>query len=244
MRSAWRAELAKIATVRGLWLGAVLAAVSIPTTSLLVVATGGLGTDDTATSGAATGTLIGLLAFGAWGATFAAGEYAQRTMIVSLATVPRRGVCYAAKLVATATVAAIGALTAAVVALLTVLAVTPPGDHAVGNPVALLVIVLAVVAVAVCGAAVGMLTRSPTGAIAIVVLALVLPKAAGSRLGGLQRWVVGASPGTVVAQIVGNAQLSAAQAFPHGAGPAAIAMVLAAAAVTAAGGASFVWRDG
>ena len=244
MSAAWRAELVKIATVRELWLCAVLAAVAIPVTSLLVVSTGGLGLGDTVTSGAATGSLIGLLAYGAWGATFAAGEYAQRTMIVSLATVPRRAVLYTAKLAATATAAGLGAVVAVVVALLTVLAVTPRGDHALGNPVALVGVVLAVVTVAVCGAAVGMLTRSPSGSIAIVVLALLLPKAAGGLLGGLQRWVVGASPGTVITQIVGNAQLPAEQAYPHGAGAAAIAMVLAAAAVGVAGFVSFLRRDG
>lgn len=244
MRSAWRAELVKLTTVRGLWLGTLLAAIAIPVTSLLVVTTDGLGAGDTATSGAATGTLAGLLAFGAWGATFAAGEYAQRTMIVSLATVPRRGVLYAAKLAATATAAGAGALAATTAALLTVLAVTPRGDHELGNPAALLGVVLAVVTVAVCGAAVGMLTRSPAGSIAIVVLALLLPKAAGGLLGGMQRWVVGASPGTVVTQIVGNAQLATDQAFPRGAAAAAATMVLGAAVVGAAGCASFLRRDG
>ena len=244
MRSAWRAELLKITTVRGLWLSAVLAAVAIPTTSLLVVSTGGLGARDTATSGAATGSLIGLLAYGAWGATFAAGEYAQRTMVVSLATVPRRAVLYAAKLAATATAAAAGAVVASGVALLTVLAVTPRGEHELGNPAALIGVVLAVVAVAVCGTAVGMLTRSPSGSIAIVVVALLAPKAASGLLGGLQRWVVGASPDTVITQIVGGAQLPAEQAFPHGAWAAAATMVLVGAAVSVAGFVSFLWRDG
>ena len=244
MRSAWRAELLKLTTVRGLWLSIVLAAVAIPATSLLVVSTGGLGARDTVTSGAAAGSLVGLLAYGAWGATFAAGEYAQHTMVVSLATVPRRRVLYTAKLAATATAAGAGAVVAAVVALLTVFAVTPRGDHAFGNPAALVGVVLAVAAVAVCGAAVGMLTRSPSGSIAIVVLALLLPKAAGGLLGGLQRWVVGASPGTVITQIVGGAQLPNDQAYPGGAWAAAATMVVAAAAVGVAGFVSFSRRDG
>jgi ABC-2 type transport system permease protein len=242
--AAWRAELLKISTVRGLWLCALLAAIAIPATSLLVAATGGLGTRDTATSGAAAGSLIGLLAFGAWGATFAAGEYAQHTMIVSLASVPRRAVLYAAKLAATATAAAMGAVVAAAVALLTVLAVTPRGEHHLGNPGALVGVVLAVVAVAVCGAAVGMLTRSVSASIGIVALALLLPKAAGGLLGGLQRWVVGASPGTVVTQIVGGAQLPVEQAYPRGGWAAAATMVLAAAFVCVAGFVTFLRRDG
>ena len=244
MIAAWRAELVKISSVRGLWLCALLAAIAIPGTSLLVAATGGLGSHDTATSGAAAGSLIGLLAFGAWGATFAAGEYAQRTMVVSLASVPRRAVLYTAKLAATATTAAAGAVVAAAVALLTVLAVTPRGKYDLGNPAALIGVVLAVVAVAICGAAIGMLTRSPSASIGIVVLALLLPKAAGGLLGGLQRWVVGASPGTVVTQIVGGAQLPAEQAYPHGAWAAAATMVLAAALVSTAGFVSFLRRDG
>jgi hypothetical protein len=244
VRSAWRAELLKIVTVRGLWLGAVLAAVAIPVTSLLVVSTGGLGPGDTATSGAATGSLVGLLAYGAWGATFAAGEYAQHTMVVSLATVPRRVVLYAAKLAAAAAAGAAGAVVAGAVALVTVLAVTPRGDHELGNPAALLGVALAIVAVALCGVAVGMLTRSPSASIAIVVLALLLPQAAGGLLGGLQRWVVGASPGTVITQIVGGGRLPAEQSYPQGPGAAAAAMVLAAAAVSAAGLVSFSRRDG
>ncbi len=244
MRSAWRAELLKIATVRGLWLSAVLAAAAIPAVSLLVVSTGGLGPRDTATSGAATGSLIGLLAFGAWGATFAAGEYAQHTIVVSLATVPRRAVLYTAKLTATATTAGVGAVVASTVALLTVLAVTPRGEHELGDPAALAGVVLAVMAVAVCGAAVGMLTRSVSGSIGIVALALLAPKAAADLLGGLQRWIVGASPGTVITQIVGGAQLPTEQAYPRGAWAAAATMVLVAAAVGVAGSVSFIRRDG
>ena len=162
----------------------------------------------------AAGSLIGLLAFGAWGATFAAGEYAQHTMVVSLTSVPRRAVLYSAKLAATATAAGAGAVAAAAVALPTVLAVTPRGEHQLGNPGALVGVVLAVVAVAVCGAAVGMLTRSASASIGIVVLALLLPKAAGGLLGGLQRWIVGSSPGTVITQIVGGAQLPARAGVP------------------------------
>jgi ABC-2 type transport system permease protein len=243
VRSAWRAELMKIATVRGLWLSAILAAVAIPGTSLLVVATGGLGSGDSVTSGAATGSLIGLLAFGVWGATLAAGEYAQKTMTVSLVTVPRRATLYVAKLAAVAGVAGVGALVAGAVALLTVLAITP-GHHALGNPATLVGVVLAVVAVAVCGVAVGMLTRSPAASIGIVVVALLLPKAAGGLLGGLQSWVVGASPGTVVTQIVGGAQLPTVQAYPGGAWAAAGTMVLVTAAVGVAGFLSFSHRDG
>ena len=59
MRAAFHAEVLKITTVRGLWLGAVLATVAVPLFSLLVVGTGGLGVEDTATSGAATGTIVG-----------------------------------------------------------------------------------------------------------------------------------------------------------------------------------------
>src|SRR5581483_6573097 len=101
VRSAWRAELYKITTVRGQWIGATLASFAIPLTSLLVVATGGLDAHATATSAAATGSVAGLVAFGAWGATITAGEYATHTMMVSLAIVPRRSVLYGAKLLST-----------------------------------------------------------------------------------------------------------------------------------------------
>ena len=244
MKSAWRAELLKITTVRGLWFAAVLSAIAIPLVSLLVVATGGLGADDTITSGAATGSIAGLLAFGAWGATVAAGEYARDTMMVSLAVVPRRLVLYGAKIAAVATVAGAGGLASAATSLVIVRLVTPGNEHGWGNPGALVSIVLSVVAVAVLGAAVGMLTRSPTASIAIVVVAILLPKAAGGLLGGLQRWIVGASPGTVITQIVGGAQLPPDQTFPPGAWPAAAAMVAVAAIVAVAGAASFVSRDG
>jgi hypothetical protein len=77
MRDAVRAEVLKVTTVRSLWLGAVLAAAAVPLFSLLVVGTGGLGSEDTVTSGAATGTIVGLLAFGAWSGALAASEYAH-----------------------------------------------------------------------------------------------------------------------------------------------------------------------
>ena len=55
MKSAFHSELVKILTVRGLRVGAALALLAIPLTSLLVTSTGGLGEADTLTSGAATG---------------------------------------------------------------------------------------------------------------------------------------------------------------------------------------------
>lgn len=244
MRDAVRAELLKITTVRGLWLGALVAAVAVPLFSLLVTGTDGLGVDDTATSGAATGTIVGLLAFGAWAGTLAAGEYASKTMSVSLATVPRRSRLYGAKLAATAAVAGAGALTSAITALLVVRLAAPAGEHELGNPAALLSLVAAVVAVAVLGAAVGMLTRSTTASIAIVTVAVLLPKAAGGLLGGLEPWVVGASPGTVVTQVVGGAQLASDQTYPPG-DLAAVATMLAVAAVAAlAGAVALHRRDG
>lgn len=244
MKAAVRAEVLKIATVRGLWLGALLAAVAVPLFSLLVVGTGGLGAEDTATSGAATGTIIGLLAFGAWAGTLAAGEYAHGTMSVSLATVPRRHVLYGAKLAATSAVAGAGALGSAITAVLVVRLATAPGEHELGNPAALLSLVAAVVAVAVLGAAVGVVTRSITASIAIVTVAVLLPKAAGGLLGGLEPWVVGASPGTVVTQVVGGAQLASDQTYPPG-DLAAVATMLAVAALAALVGAvALHGRDG
>ena len=118
MRDAIRAEVLKITTVRGIWLGAVLATIAVPLFSLLVVGTDGLGVEDTATSGAATGTIVGLLAFGAWAGALAAGEYAHHTISVSLATVPRRNVLYGAKLAATSATAGAGAFLSAIAAVL------------------------------------------------------------------------------------------------------------------------------
>jgi hypothetical protein len=244
MKAAIRAELLKVATVRGLWFGALLATIAVPVTSLVVAATGKLGDGDTITSGAATGSVIGLLAFGAWAGTFAAGEYALQTIVVSMAAVPRRATFYVAKLVAAGAIAAAGAVVAAVSAWLVVLAVTPSGDHDLGNPARLLGLVVAVAAVAVTGAAAGMLTRSPTAAITLIVLAVLLPKAAGGLLGGLEAWVIGASPGTVVTQVVGGAQLADSQTYPGGTAAAVLTMLLVAASVAVAGAVAFARRDG
>src|SRR4051794_24353668 len=120
MTAAWRAELLKIATVRGQWLGAALATLALPAVSLLVATTGGVGATDTVTSGAATGSVAALLAFGIWAATLAAGEYAQQTIVVSLTTVPRRSRFYGAKLGAIGGVAAAGALVSVIAAWLIV----------------------------------------------------------------------------------------------------------------------------
>ena len=225
-------------------MGAVLAMAALPVTSLLVAATGGLGPRDTLTSGAASGSVVALLAFGTWGAALAAGEYAKQTMVVSLATVPRKGVLYTAKLAAIAAVSGLGAIVSALVALLVVMAVSVPGAHGLGNPGLLAGYVAAVVAVTLAGAAAGILIRSPSAAIAIVVVVVLLPKAAGGLLGGLQPWVVGASPGTVVTQLVGGAQLLSDQSYPAGAWAAMATMLLATLAVTSAGAAVFARRDG
>lgn len=243
MTNAWTAELVKIATVRGLRVGAVLSALALPLVSLLVVTGGGLGSADTVTSGAASGSMVLLAGYAACAAGVAAGEYTQRTIVVSLATVPRRAVLYTAKLAAVATVAGAGALVGALASLLLVAAVTPSG-HPLGDPAALLGIVLASIAVAVAGAAIGVLTRSSTGSIALVIAALLLPKAAAGLLGGLQPWVVGASPGTVVTQFVHGAQLASDQTYPGGTGWAAATMLLVALAAAQAGGVVFERRDG
>jgi ABC-type transport system involved in multi-copper enzyme maturation permease subunit len=244
VRTAWRAELLKIATVRGQWIAAILATAALPLTSLLVATTASPGTGGTTTSRAVAGSIVGLLAFGAWGASLAAGEYGTQTIVVSLATVPRRPVLYAAKIAAAATIAGVGALLSAVSALLLVLAVTPPSRHAFGNPAALMSVVLVMIAVAVVGVAIGVITRSPTMSIAIVVVALLLPKAAGGLLGRIEPWVVGASPDTVITQIVGGASLPTSQIYPAGTWAAAATMALVAAALATAGAIALTWRDG
>ena len=244
MTSAWRAELLKIATVRGQWLGVALAALALPAVSLLVAATGGVGARDTVTSGAATGSVAGLLAFGVWAATVAAGEYAQQTIIVSLTTVPRRSVFYGAKLVAMGCVAIAGGLLSVITAWLVVWAALPRGAHHLGHPLALVSAVLAIVAVSVLGMAVGLISKSPAASASIVVGAVLFPKAAAGLLGGLERWVVGASPGTVITQAVGGAQLPHNQMFPGGAPAATVAMLLVATVVAAGGALTLLRRDG
>ena len=244
MKSAWVAELVKILTVRGFRVGAVLALVALPLTSLLVASTGGLGTADTLTSGAATGSVIGLLGFGAWSAAIAGSEYVHQTITVSLATVPRRPLLFGAKIAAAATVAGIGTAIAAILSLLLVRAATPSGTHHLGNPTTLSAIVLAAVAVAVVGAALGLLVRTSTASIAIVAAAVLLPKAAAGLLGGLQPWVVGASPGTVITQAVGGAQLANDQTYPGGTFLAAVTMLAVAGAVAVGSGYAFTRRDG
>jgi hypothetical protein len=248
VRAAWtaagRSELAKITTVRGQWISALLAVLALPVTSLIVVATDGLGTSDTITSGAATGSVVALLAFGSWAATVTAGEYARGTMWVSLATVPRRPVLYGAKLAATAAVAAAGGLASTVLSFLIVWATSAPGDHDLGDPAKLAGAVLAVVCVAAVGAAVGLLTRSPTSATAIVVVSVLFPKAVGGLLGGLQGAVVGSSPGTVITQIVGGAQLPDDLVHGWGGGGAALPLVVVTGVVVAARAVAFDRRDG
>jgi ABC-2 type transport system permease protein len=243
MRAAWTAELVKILTVRGFRVGAVLAALALPLTSLLVVSGGGLGRADTVTSGASSGSMVLLAGYAAWAASLAGSEYAQRTLVVSLAVVPRRAVCYGAKIAAAATVAGIGAVTGSALALLLVAAVSPSGQR-LGAPADLAGVVLAAVAVTAAGAAAGVLTRSSTGSTAITIAALLLPKAAAGLLGGLQPWVVGASPQTVVTQFVHGAQLATDQAYPGGTALAAITMLLGAVTVAVTGGLVFARRDG
>lgn len=244
MTAAWRAELLKIATVRGQWLGALIAALVLPAVSLLVAATGGVGANDTVTSGAATGSVAALLAFGIWAATVAAGEYAQQTMVVSMTTVPRRSVFYGAKLLAITCVGAVGGLVAVVLAWLVVRAALPAGVHDNGRPLTLVSVVLAIVAVAVLGMAVGLISKSPAASATIVVVAVLFPKAAGGLLGGLRRWVVGASPGTVITQAVGGAQLPHDQRFPGGALAATVTMLVVASVVAVGGALTLQRRDG
>ncbi|HEY1826638.1 MAG TPA: hypothetical protein VGF87_01385 [Acidimicrobiales bacterium] len=241
---AWRGELLKIGTVRGQWISAFLVTMAIPVTSFLVATTGGLATGEATTSAAATGSLVGLLAFGAWSAMITAGEYAHGTIVNSLTTVPRRSAFYAAKLSALATASGAAALISALIALLVVIGIRPPGAYPFGNPASLFGVVFVVIAVAVTGVSVAVITRSPTASAAIVVAALLLPKAASGLLGGLQPWVVGASPGTVVTEMVGGASVPASQAFPAGTWAAALTMLGVAVVVVGLGAVALFRRDG
>lgn len=244
MTAAWRGELQKIATVRGQWVSLALAAIAIPLTSLLVASSGQLGAHDSVTSGAATGSVIGLLAFGSWAAVVTASEYSCQTMLVSLTTVPRRTLLYGAKLAATGAAAAAGSLVSVLLAFLAVLAVTSRSDHHVGNPAALLGVVLAVVAVTAIGVAAGMLTRSTTASIIAVFVVVLLPQTAAGLLGGAQPWVVGASPGVVITQIVGNSQLASSQTYPPGAAAAALTLLAVSVVIAWIGGWALLRRDG
>jgi hypothetical protein len=105
-------------------------------------------------------------------------------------------------------------------------------------------VVLVMVVIAVAGAAVGIITRSPSASIVIVIAAVLLPDAAGGLLGRIQPWVVGASPGTVVTEIVGSAQLPPSQAYPAGTWAAAATLVLVVAVLAAVGAIALSRRDG
>src|ERR1700728_3290226 len=100
---------------------------AIPVTSFLVVTTGGIAVGEATTSAAATGSLVGLLAFGAWSAMITAREYAHGTTVPGLTPGPRRTVFYAAKLSAIATAAGAAALASATLSLLVVIGVRAPG---------------------------------------------------------------------------------------------------------------------
>ncbi|MFL6172708.1 MAG: hypothetical protein ACJ716_07415 [Marmoricola sp.] len=242
-RDSVTSELVKVRTVRSLVFGAVLATLAVPLTSLLVVTTGGLGERDTLTSGAATGTVAGLLAFGAWGAALAASEYVHRTITVSLGAVPHRMTLLGSKLAAAVLVASVGATASVLLSLVLVRSAAPP-HHRLGDPWSLAGVVLAVAAVTVVGAAVGVIARSSTASIAVVAAAVLLPQAAAGLLGGLQPWVVGASPGAVVTQLVHGAQLTEDQTYPGGTALAVLSMLAFAAAVAVAGAFEFERRDG
>lgn len=244
MNAAWRGELLKVVTVRAQLLSLVLATAAIPVTSLLVAASGGLGSDDTVTSGAATGSVVGLLAFGSWGAVLAASEYSRQTLVVSLATVPRRTVLCLAKMAAAAAGAAVAALVSVATSFAVVWAVSPRGAHRLGDPARLLSVVLVAVAVAVIGVGAGILTRSTTAAVAVVFAVVLLPQAAAGLLGSLQPWIVGASPGPVITQAVASAQLSADQTYPPGTVAAGLTLLAVAAAVGTGAGVALVRRDG
>lgn len=243
MRPAFHAELIRLTTVRGLWLGALLATLALPLLSLLVASTGGTGTGDTITSVAATGTIVGLLGFGSWAAAYAASDHAHGSIAVSLALVPRRRTLVAARMGVVAAIAGVAGLVGALVSVVVVAAASPARGHHLGHPAALLAIAPTYAVVAAVGAGVGLALGDSTPAIVVVAVALLAPKPAGQLLGGLQRWVVGASPSTVVTQFVGGAQLPSDQRFPGGEWAALAAMAVAAIAVVTVTGAAFLRRD-
>lgn len=242
--TALEAELLKVRTAPGLVLGAGAATAAFPLASLLVATTGGVGAAETLTSASTSGSLAGLLGWGLWAAASSAGEHAHGTITPSRIAVPGRRRLLGAQLVAAGGTAAAGALVSVLLALGLVRAVLPDDTYAVGRLWALLLVPVVAAAVAAVGVVVGRLTRSVAAAAATVAAALMVPKAAGGLLGVLERWVVGSSPGTVVTQLVGGAQLPAAQTHPGGPVGASATLLVVVALVVVVGGIALDRRDG
>ena len=168
MRRALLAELTRVATVRSLCLGACLAALVAPLGSLLVAGTGGVGPEGTVASTATSGAMLGLLGIAVWAASAAAGEYAHGTIEVTLVVTGSRRRVVLAKVGALAALAGAAGLVAAVLGLVLVWSVQPPGLVHVGSAMALLAMPLTFACVGAASTAAGFLARSPVAAIAVV----------------------------------------------------------------------------
>ncbi|MDL9937124.1 hypothetical protein QSJ18_10255 [Gordonia sp. ABSL1-1] len=225
-----RAELVKVATLRGLWVTWVIGVVLGPIITLVIVGTDGLGPDATVASGAVGGILIPLLVWGGWASWLSAGEYSSRTVAAAAALVGDRTRLLVAKMLAAALLIGAGAVIATACSAAVVVVAAPPSAVGTGPVPALAWVPVVAVAVALVGVSAGFLLRSAPTAVAMVGAALLIPKGAGGLLGRFEPWIVGASPSTVLSEVIGGTETVEAQQFPLGGG-AALAVVIAFAVV-------------
>ncbi|MDL9947645.1 hypothetical protein QSJ19_19075 [Gordonia sp. ABSL11-1] len=243
MRAAIRAEVLKIATVRGLWITWIVATVSIPVIVLAIVGGRGLAAGGSVVSGAVSGFLLPLLLFGVWAAAVGADEFARETIIVSIALEPRRIRLFVAKSATVALAAVVGVAIGLAVSVPAVIMILPPGATPVGPWYALVWPPLVAAAVSVTGVAVGVAARSTLTAVGIVVIALLFPGAAGGLLGAAQPWIAGADPSVVVARLVHSGTIGAAETFPAPVGLALVIVVGVSVVIAAVAARRFVFID-
>ncbi|MFT4202052.1 hypothetical protein [Gordonia sp. (in: high G+C Gram-positive bacteria)] len=230
---AWIVELRKAASTPALVVALVLAMVSVPLSTLVVVNHNDPSGSLTAVRIATSTVLIPIIVFGLWGSYATTVEYEQGAIVGSLLAVPRRSAFYLAKVAAVASVTATSVTLSLAGAVLVVLAATPAPGRATGQLWVLPLVGLVAAGVAAVGVAVGFLLRGSLISAIALVLALLGPQALGPALGVARRWVLGSGPGSLVSRAVGGSQGVDVVGWPTGA-----AILLCVVAITLVAG----WR--
>jgi ABC-type transport system involved in multi-copper enzyme maturation permease subunit len=202
------AEWIKLRTLpSAMWLlaGAVVAVVAVGVFPALGVAVGALPPEAGDATGGVLGglDLAGLLA-GALGAVAVTSEYASRTIISTLAAVPRRLTVLAAKAAVVAAVVAVAGVVAVLVALLGAAALLSAGGApvpVVGPTLARLVVGagLQLAVTALLGVALGFLLRRTAGAVAALVAFPVVASLLGLLVPAAGPYLPGSAAAAVVA---------------------------------------------
>ena len=237
------AEWTKFRTIRSTWWTLALMSLGTIGIAVLVGATESIQDDDTVTGGSLGGAATWQIAAAVLGVLVMAGEFSARTIRPTVAASRSRTVVVVAKATVVAGVSFVAGLAASLTSCV-IGSIMLGDDYASGDVFAAVLGVAACFAAAgVLGVAVGAIAPHTVGAIMAVILGILLPTMLAPLTGDGERWVAGASPAAAMQKLAQSSDATADSVGTLGAWPSLLLVTAYAAALLAVGAACLNRRD-